>query len=68
MESIRERFAEAERFTEAWHCNIYLDTLSRLNQSSVLSIILIGYKPESQDIRLDTSYFLANLLIKCILI
>ena len=62
VEFIRERFAEA------WHCNIYLDTLSRLNQPSVLSIILIGYKPESQGIYLDTSYSLAGLLIKCILI
>ena len=35
MEFIRERFAEA------WHCNMYLDTLSRLNQPSVPSTILI---------------------------
>ena len=62
VEFIRERFAEA------WHCNIYSDTLNRLNQLSILSIILIGYKPESQDICLNTFYFLANLLIKYILI
>ena len=66
VEFIRERFAEIERFAEAWHCNIYSDTLSRLNQLSILSIILIGYELESQSIRLDTFYFLANLLIKYI--
>ena len=63
---IRERFAEAGRFAEAWHCNIYLDTLNRLNQLNILSTILIDYKLESQSIHLDTFYFLANLLIKCI--
>ena len=47
VEFIRERFIEAERFAEAWHCNIYLDTLNRLNQLSILSIILIDYKSRS---------------------
>ena len=66
VESIREKFAEAGRFAEAWHCNMYLDTLSRLYQLSILSIILIGYELKSQSICLGTFYSLADLLIKCI--
>ena len=41
MKFIYEKFAEVERFAEAWHCNMYLDTLSRLYQPSVSPIIFI---------------------------
>ena len=41
VESIRGKFAEAGRFAEAWHCNMYSDTLSRLDQPSVPPTILI---------------------------